>query len=439
MDNKIPKTSFITTLLFNLCHVIPYYLSGIFTQRHRITKFFAFLGIQAFNPKYCEKLRSRYRSDYIYTRMLFSKVLLVFDVKGIQQILDKSPAVYGVADLKFRGMSYFQPNSVTLSSGHQWYDRRQFNESVLETDQKLHSLAQPFLTTIESITSKKNELDNEPVHWDYFSTLFMQLAQQTILGDSNKTNSKILARLMSLMAKANRIFLLRPSKKLAAQDHDLRARLHAAPKDSLLSLCPHVANNVNIEPEHQVPHWLFAMGDTLAANVIRTLLLICTHPAIEKKVLAQIKEAGALTAEAIDSLDLLEHCTQETMRLWPTTPMLARKMLRRDNLQGNMLMTGTSLLILNNATHRDTRYQKDAHLFNPERWKEGNSDYAYNHFSNGTQICPGKNLALFLSKAVLAQLFTQWKFQVCSPTIKEGLAIPTINHYFSIRFKVDRL
>lgn len=438
MDNTIPKTQLFSTLRFNFCHVIPYYLLGIFSQRPTVSKLFRFLRIHPFHPKYCQKLRKKYKSDYIYTRMLFNKVLLVFDVNGIQQILNKSPSIYGVADLKLRGMSYFQPDSVTLSNGHYWHERRQFNEFVLETDKKTHSLAAPFVRSIKTVLLDYTTNNKTPSRWQDFSSLFEQLVQHAVMGKVNIANKTIFKRLMSLMEKANRIFLLRPSAKLTVQDHELRAQLHEPAQNSLLSLCPHAPGSTIVDPERQIPHWLFAMGDTLAANVIRTLLLICTHPDIQAKVLTQLDKIDTITPETANSLDFLEHCTQEAMRLWPTTSMLARKMNTRDTLQGKILPVGTTLIILNNAMHRDTIYQEDANLFKPERWEKTEIDYAYNHLSNGTQICAGKYLALLLAKTMLAQLLKTWKFSVTSPSIKAGHAIPYINNYFSIRFRVKK-
>ena len=439
MDNIIPKTGFLDTLRFNLCHVVPYYLLGIFSQRPLISKLFRVFGIHPFHPKYCKNLRQRYASDYLYTRMGFTKALLVFDVNGINQILESSPEIYGVPDLKETGMKYFQPNSVTISDGHDWYERRQFNEFVLESANKTHSFGTNFINSIETLVKKHTTDNKAPCQWRDFSNLFEQVVQQIIFGESNRGNQKIFRRLMKLMSKANRIFLLRPSPAQARQDHELRARLHAPGKHSLLSRCPHMDLNPTVEPEHQVPHWLFGIGDTLASNVVRTLLLICSHPDIEKNVLSEIRNAGELTVESIDQLELLENCVQEAMRLWPTTSLLARKMRTRDNLQGRMLAAGTTVIILNNATHRDTDYQHDANQFNPDRWDNSRIDYAYNHLSNGPQVCAGKNLALFLAKTILASLLSTWKFKARNPSVSPSKPIPYINDYFSIRFRAVKL
>ena len=59
---------------------------------------------------------------------------------------------------------------------------------------------------------------------------------------------------------------------------------------------------------HQIPHWMFAMRDTLATNVYRALAVIAAQPEIERRALEDLEGP------------YLEGCLQEAMRLWPTTP-----------------------------------------------------------------------------------------------------------------------
>ena len=42
-----------------------------------------------------------------------------------------------------------------------------------------------------------------------------------------------------------------------------------------------------------------------------------------------------------------------------------------------------------------------------EIWLDGEVNYHFNHFSNGSQVCAAKGLALFIGKAVLATLLAE--------------------------------
>ncbi len=50
---------------------------------------------------------------------------------------------------------------------------------------------------------------------------------------------------------------------------------------------------------------------------------------------------------AVDGLGLLEGCLQEAMRLWPTTPLLARETTRETELAGEKLQEGTQVMLVN--------------------------------------------------------------------------------------------
>ena len=61
-----------------------------------------------------------------------NKTLLLLDHFGAEHVLKNSPEIYASdPDAKRRGMSHFQPDSLTISTGDKWRDRRRFNEAVL--------------------------------------------------------------------------------------------------------------------------------------------------------------------------------------------------------------------------------------------------------------------------------------------------------------------
>src|SRR5213078_4374902 len=125
---------------------------------------------------------------------------------------------------------------------------------------------------------------------------------------------------------------------------------------------------------HQIPHWIFAMRDTLGANAYRALAAIVADPEVERRVR--------------DDAKYLEGVLEESMRLWPTTPLLARETTRETTLAGETLDAETQVMILNTFNHRDPEGVEDADRLKPERWAEGGRDYRFNHLSNGSQDCP---------------------------------------------------
>lgn len=84
--------------------------------------------------------------------------------------------------------------------------------------------------------------------------------------------------------------------------------------------------------ENQIPYWLFALKDTLAENGVRALALILAHPAVRTRVGEELTGADLASIAGLERLPLLRGAVEEAMRLWPTTPMLAREALVADLL-----------------------------------------------------------------------------------------------------------
>src|SRR5437868_13902430 len=179
---------------------------------------------------------------------------------------------------------------------------------------------------------------------------------------------------------------------------------------------------------------MFAMRDTLAANTYRALAVIVADPRVEGRVRDELEGADLLDPEAVDRLRYLEGCFREAMRLWPTTPLLARETTRETTLAGEPLDEGTQVMILNPFNHRDAERVPDADRLVAERWAEGRRDYRFNHLSNGTQDCPGGPLVLLLGKEVLARMLERFELRLESPQIAAGEPLPHMLDFFSVRF-----
>ncbi|HEX2417383.1 MAG TPA: cytochrome P450, partial [Micromonosporaceae bacterium] len=184
--------------------------------------------------------------------------------------------------------------------------------------------------------------------------------------------------------------------------------------------------------ENQIPHWLFAMKDTLAENVARSLALIVAHPFAEQQVRQEMAEADLASPAGVDRLTYLEGCVQEAMRLWPTTPLLAREMVVPDVLGDTVVPAGTQVLVLNGFNHRDDESLTSADTFVPDRWQGHPIDYRFNHLSNGPQVCAGKSLALFIAKAVLATLLSQNRYTLVRPTLDPNKPLPHAYNYYRL-------
>jgi cytochrome P450 len=439
MARTIPTVSVSDSVAFNLGHILPYYLRGIFTKNEFWISFWNRVHRDPLAVNFIRRIRQKYKSDYFYIYLLRTKSLVILDPDGIRHVLDHSPLPYAAdPDLKRRGMSHFQPNALTISRGAEWKDRRHFNEAVLASGQRIHPYAIHFHRAIEQGTEGLTANLGEYLVWDHFDHLFKRITLEIIFGHEARDDTALADRLTALMRESNRVFLLGKSKEFDLFYARIRQHLRAAENGSLASMCKHAPSTGVTKIENQIPHWMFATMETLATNTMRALALIVSHPDAEYRVRQEFQQYDPRAPEGIDRLNYLEGCIQEAMRLWPTTPMLTRQTVQHDVLDGNDIPSGTQVVILNGFNHRDWETDPDAGNFRPEFWLEKRSDYRFNHLSNGTQVCAGKSLALFIAKAVIATLLLRGRYVLRKPRLNSGRPLPFQYDDFATCFEYFR-
>jgi cytochrome P450 len=247
------------------------------------------------------------------------------------------------------------------------------------------------------------------------------------------------------------------SKQFAPFYRRIGEYLERAEPDSLMARCQETPASERTAVAGQVPHWMFAMWETLSANTARTLAAILAHPEAKARVRQELAagapttSAGAVTgapttatdiaasdsttgagivagapttSAGITGLTYLAGCLQEAMRLWPTTPMLIREAIAEDDLAGGTVPRGTQVLIWNSFNHRDHRRDPLANAFVPERWAHGSPSPLFNHLSSGTQVCAGQDLVLFIGRAVISALLAGDRYVLLAPDLNPGEALP---------------
>ncbi|KAI7745884.1 hypothetical protein M8C21_007305 [Ambrosia artemisiifolia] len=115
----------------------------------------------------------------------------------------------------------------------------------------------------------------------------------------------------------------------------------------------------------------------------------------------------------LDKLSYLQNVINESLRLYPTLPLLLSREASEDiTIGGYLVPRGTMLMVNAWAIHRDPVLWDQPDMFIPERFY-GRVDYKYKMltFSVGRRGCPGNNLGyriLGLALGTIIQLF-EWK------------------------------
>jgi cytochrome P450 len=177
---------------------------------------------------------------------------------------------------------------------------------------------------------------------------------------------------------------------------------------------------------------LLAGEDTTANTLAWMIYLLHRHPAAlqraQDEVRALAPDVAAFTSELMASLDYLEACAHETMRLKPVAPFQVIEALRDTEIKGIRVPKGMGLWCVMRGDSISEQHFPNAQAFEPERWLGGSSGAASAAkrvsmpFGAGPRICPGRYLALLEIKMAMAMLLAHFDInEVSTPDGAEAV------------------
>jgi len=430
-ERDFPHASLVEGIRFTAQVAAPNIIQGLFRRRRQVTAITRRIPADGFGVGFMAGLKRSYGNGPLWIRAGSAEALLLLGPHAIRRVLEGSPEPYASdPEPKRSAMAHFQPDALTISRQPEWKPRRAFAEAVLETGQPSHKLAGRFASVC---VEEAGRLDG-PLQWDGWNAAVRRVTRRIVLGDGAADDEALSEMLAELMDKSN---------PPGGGDDDLyqrylralREHVAAEREGSLAGLIPQ-APKPGGDPAGQVTHWLFALGDTLAINAYRCLALLASQIQVRSRVLEELKGARLATAKGLAGLELLDACLQEAMRLWPTTPMLARETTTDVDWDGIPVPEGTQCLIVNNFNHRDSARYPWADYFSPDEWitGDGADDWSFNHFSHGPQGCPGAGLALLVGKAMLGTLLREHEIAYEGPALQAGKPLPYNLDFYALRF-----
>jgi len=431
--SALPEASLRDSARVVLVGLLPSLVRGLFSPRRSAMKLLTSLDTDGRAVRALADIRRRHQGEG--ARLLGGRLVVLWGEQAICEVLDKSAEVYASdSGAKGKGMSHFQPDALTLSRGQDWRDRRAFNESVLATKESLHPDASRFVAVVDDEVDRLRLTGR--LRWDHFETLFDRITLRVIFGDRARDDQQLTELLERLMGEANRLVGLSENDEYHEFYGLLERHLKDAEPGSLAARIDEAPHSDTTRVVQQLPHWMFAMRDTLGANTFRALALAVASEETEQRVREELDGVDLRDPSAVQNLSYLEGVLEEAMRLWPTVPLLARETMQDTTLAGERLEEGTQVMILNTFNHRDPDQVPGADQLQPERWQNGDRSYRFNHLSNGSQYCPGIPLVLLLGKAVIGQLLRRHELTLREPELDPGEPLPHMLDFFDISFDV---
>lgn len=177
----------------------------------------------------------------------------------------------------------------------------------------------------------------------------------------------------------------------------------------------------------QIMTFLGAGHDTTATAVAWTVHLLSTHPEIQSRLRAEIREhmpflfteegredVAKLAADP-DKLPYLDNVCRESLRYIPPIPMTVRQSLKDDTLGKYKVPGGTVIYVLANTINRLPSYWGEtADEFDPDRWDnlpDTAVPNAFMTFLQGPRGCIGRKFAETEMKILLCSLLSMYEFR----------------------------
>uniref|UniRef100_H2Y4V4 Uncharacterized protein n=1 Tax=Ciona savignyi TaxID=51511 RepID=H2Y4V4_CIOSA len=146
---------------------------------------------------------------------------------------------------------------------------------------------------------------------------------------------------------------------------------------------------------------------------------------VREEVQAALHKHGGLTYEAIQDLKYMTQCLNESLRLYPLTPMNSRYCEQDITINGITIPRGATVGIPMFGMMRDEEYWEDPLIFNPDRMEDMSKidPMIYQPFGAGPRNCIGMRFALLEIKITFAKLLLKFDLDVCEDTPEPPLAV----------------
>nr|XP_016939415.1 cytochrome P450 4d1 isoform X1 [Drosophila suzukii] len=219
-----------------------------------------------------------------------------------------------------------------------------------------------------------------------------------------------------------------------SEDADVGAKRKMAFLDILLQSTIDDRPLSNLDIREEVDTFMFEGHDTTSSALMFFFYNIATHPEAQRKCFEEIRsvvgqdKATPVTYELLNHLHYVDLCIKETLRMYPSVPLLGRKVLEDCEINGKFIPAGTNIGISPLYLGRREELFSEPNSFKPERFDvvttaEKLNPYAYIPFSAGPRNCIGQKFAMLEIKAIVANVLRHYEVDFVGDTSEPPVLI----------------
>jgi cytochrome P450 len=436
----IPRASLIDTLAVLGEVLIPTVAKGVIIRRPAMLSIAERLDLDRRAIRRMQRIRNRYGAGPLLLRLPGRTLGLILDPEHVHRVLAESPEPFTPASAEKRAaLAHFEPKNVLISKGSERTDRRRYNEEALDSNRPVHRIGEEFLEVVtdEATQLRHSAWGRGELTWNEFSDAWSRMVRRVVFGSVASEDHRLSEMMTELRSAGNWAFLRPQRKQLRGQLlNRIRGHLDRAEPGSLAGMMAHIRATGETAPEQQVPQWLFAF-DPAGMTTFRSLALLASHPEHADRVREEIRSHQGSGRQ---DMPYLRAVVLESLRLWPTTPLLLRESRTATNWENGVMPANISIVIFTPFFHRDDQRLPYADRFAPELWIENPQAQGRPlvPFSEGAVVCPGRNLVQLLSTAMLAAILENTEVRLKRPVrLKPDQPLPATLNHFALRFELS--
>ncbi|KAM7350270.1 uncharacterized protein ACRADG_008885 [Cochliomyia hominivorax] len=183
----------------------------------------------------------------------------------------------------------------------------------------------------------------------------------------------------------------------------------------------------------EVDTFMFEGHDTTTSGISFCLYLLSRHPSVQQRVFEEIvhvlgpNKDDPICMQDLQNLKYLEAVIRETLRLYPSVPLIGRHCLQDIQIGDQIIPANSHLIIPLYDIGRDPDYFPQPNEFNPERFYSESPDnifsFAYVPFSAGPRNCIGQKFAMLEMKATISRLLRHYELLPLGEEVVQVLSL----------------
>jgi len=428
----LPTLSFADTVRLFARVLLPTIAKGVIIRRPAMVALAERLELDRAAVETVQRLRDVYpEGPLLVGPVLGRRWAMVVTAHQARRVLEQTPEPFATSTLeKQAALQHFEPRVSLISDGEARVQRRRVNDAVLEGHRPMHEMADAFVAVVRQEARGLLSAPGAPLAWNDFAPAWFRIVRRVVFGDGARDDHQLSAVMARLRAHANWAWMWPQQPRLRQKLFDrITEHLARAEPGSLAGLLARTPCGPLAAPVEQVPQWLFAF-DPAGMATFRALALLASHPAHLDRARHEI---AATEGRARRELPFLRACVLESLRLWPTSPLVLRETTRETRWANGAMPAGTGVILFAPFFHRDDRRLPFANRFAPEIWLGDQRPEVWPliPFSLGSGICPARHLVLLLSTSLIAETIAAGGLRLTDPSrLDPRQPLPgTLNHF----------